>query len=182
MLLAQALDGMGKTTDAIDELEAAARLAPDEPMLHFELGYLYYKQREFDKALPELTLEVKNNPGYAQSYLYMGDIALHSNDSIGAEPLLHKALQLEPESRLAHFDLGCIYADQKRYKEALAALQHALKLDPAEPDAHYRLARVYAALGEKEKAAQEFAKTKELHAKTEDALVEKVSGHSSISR
>jgi hypothetical protein len=31
-------------------------------------------------------------------------------------------------------------------------------------------------LGEKEKAAQEFAKTKELHTKTEDSLIQKVSG------
>jgi tetratricopeptide (TPR) repeat protein len=182
MLLAQALDGMGKTTDAIDELEEAARLAPTEPLLHFELGYLYYKQREFDKAIPEFQLEIKNNPGYAQSYLYMGDIALHSNDSKGAEPLLQKALQLEPANRLAYFDLGCLYADQNRHQEALIALQHAVKLDPTQPDAHYRLGRVYTALGEKEKAAQEFAKTKELHAKTEDALVEKVSGSSSPPR
>jgi Tfp pilus assembly protein PilF len=92
------------------------------------------------------------------------------------------ALQLEPENRLAYFDLGCIYADQKRNQEALTALRHAVRLDPTQPDAHYRLARVYTALGEKEKAAQEFAKTKELHAKTEDALVEKVSGSGSSPR
>jgi Tfp pilus assembly protein PilF len=52
-----------------------------------------------------------------------------------------------------------------------------MKLDPTQPDAHYRLARVYQALGEKDKAAVEFRKTKELHAKTEDTLVEKVSGN-----
>jgi hypothetical protein len=33
-------------------------------------------------------------------------------------------------------------------------------------------------LGQKEKAAQEFTKTKELHSKTEDSLIEKVSGNS----
>ena len=83
---------MGKTEDAINELEAAARISPNEPVLHFELGYLYYKQRDYDKATPELQLEIKNNPGYAQSYLYLGDIALHTNDDKAAEPLLQKAL------------------------------------------------------------------------------------------
>jgi tetratricopeptide (TPR) repeat protein len=106
MLMAEALDGMGKTADAISELEAAARISPREPVLHFELGYLYYKQQDYDKASPELQLEVKNNPGYAQSYLYLGDIALHTNDDKAAEPLLQKALQLQGESRLAYFDLG----------------------------------------------------------------------------
>jgi hypothetical protein len=31
-------------------------------------------------------------------------------------------------------------------------------------------------LGQKEKATQEFAKTKELHTKTEDSLIQKISG------
>ena len=125
MLLAEALDGMGKTEDAIKELEAAGRIAPNQPILHFELGFLYYKQHDYGRASPELQLEIKNNPGYAQAYLYLGDIALHSNDDAAAEPLLKKAIQLQDESRLAYFDLGCVYADQNRDQEAVAALQHA---------------------------------------------------------
>ena len=93
-----------------------------------------------------------------------------------AEPLLHKALQLQNEIRLAYFDLGCIYADQNKNQEAVAAFERAVKLDPTQPDAHYRLARLYTQLGQKQKAAQEFAKTKELHSKTEDSLIQKVSG------
>ena len=65
---------------------------------------------------------------------------------------------------------------KRKNQEAVAALEHAVKLDPTQPDAHYRLARLYTTLGQKEKAAQEFAKTKELHSKTEDSLIEKVSG------
>jgi predicted Zn-dependent protease len=140
------------------------------------LGYLYYKQGEYEKASSELKLEVANNPGYAQSYLYLGDIALRTNDDKSAQPFLQKTLQLQPENRLAHFDLGCIYANQGKNQEAVAAFQHAIRLDPTQPDAHYRLARVYTALGQKEKAAQELAKTKELHKKTEDTLIEKISG------
>jgi tetratricopeptide (TPR) repeat protein len=176
MLLAEALDGMNKTDDAIKELEAAERISSSEPVLHFELGYLYYKQRNYDRASPELQLEIKNNPGYAQAYLYLGDIAIHTNDDATAEPLLKKAIQLQDENRLAYFDLGCVYADQNRDQEAVTTLLHAIKLDPTQPDAHYRLARLYTVLGQKEKAAQEFAKTKELHNKTEDSLIEKISG------
>jgi Tfp pilus assembly protein PilF len=69
-----------------------------------------------------------------------------------------------------------VYADQNRDQEAVTALEHAVRLDATQPDAHYRLARLYSKLGQKEKAAREFAKTKELHSKTEDSLIEKVSG------
>jgi Tfp pilus assembly protein PilF len=89
---------------------------------------------------------------------------------------LKKALELQKESRLAYFDLGSIYADQGRNQEALLALQRAVTLDPTQPDAHYRLARLYSALGQKEKASREFAKTKELHSKKEESLIQKVSG------
>jgi Tfp pilus assembly protein PilF len=51
-----------------------------------------------------------------------------------------------------------------------------VKLDPSQPDAHYRLARLYTLVGQKQKAAEEFAKTKELHSKTDDSLIQKVSG------
>jgi Flp pilus assembly protein TadD len=122
MLLAEALDGMDKTSEAITELQEAEHLAPNEPVLHFELGYLYYRQHDFDRAKPEFELEIKNNAIYAQSYLYLGDIALHTNDSASAERLLKKALELQKESRLAYFDLGSIYADQGRNQEALVAL------------------------------------------------------------
>ena len=71
---------MGKTDDAIGELEAAAKLSPNEPVLHFELGYLYYKKADYQRALPEFQSETRNNPGYAQAYVYLGDIAFRSND------------------------------------------------------------------------------------------------------
>jgi Tfp pilus assembly protein PilF len=60
------------------------------------------------------------------------------------------------------------------------ALQHAVKLDPTQLDAHYRLARLYTPLGQKQNAAREFAITKELHSKTEDSLIEKVSGEGAM--
>jgi thioredoxin-like negative regulator of GroEL len=58
----------------------------------------------------------------------------------------------------------------------IAAFERAVKLDPTQPDAHYRLARLYTQVGQKQKAAREFAKTRELHSKTEDSLIQKVSG------
>ena len=85
-------------------------------------------------------------------------------------------MQLQKDLRLAYFDLGRIYADQNRNQAAIAAFERAVKLDPSQPDAHYRLARLYTLVGQKQRAAEEFAKTKELHSKTEDSLIQKVSG------
>jgi Tfp pilus assembly protein PilF len=85
-------------------------------------------------------------------------------------------MELQKDLRLAYFDLGRIYADQNKTQEAIAAFERAVKLDSTQPDAHYRLARLYTQVGQKQKAAVEFAKTKELHSKTQDLLIQKVSG------
>jgi tetratricopeptide (TPR) repeat protein len=176
MMLAEALDAMSRKPEAITELETAEKEAPNEPMLHFELGYLYYTQRNYDRAKQEFELEIKNNPGYAQAYAYLADIAIRSNDDTTAAPLLAKAIQLQKDLRLAYFDLGVVDVDEKRNEDAVAAFQRAEQLDPSQPDAHYRLARVYMALGEKEKADQEFATTRNLHTKSDETLIQKVSG------
>lgn len=172
MLIAEVLDDMDRTSEAIKELEQAEQISSDEPTFHFALGYLYYKQHSYDRARSELELQIKSDPGYAQAYLYLGDIALNLNDEITAEFLLKKAIKLQKESRLAYVDLGSIYADQRRHQEALTALQYAIFLDPTQPDAHYRLARLYASLGQKGKATKEFDKTKELNQKKDASLVE----------
>ena len=177
MLLGQALDSMDRHAEAVAELEAAARIAPNEPNVHFELGYLYYTQHDYERAAAQFALELKNNSANAQAYTYLGDIKLRNNDDPTAESLLAKATHLQNDIRLAYFDLGCVYANQKRNQEALAAFLRAEQLDPMEPDAHYRLARIYTVLGEKQKADREFAKTKYLHSRTAESLIQKVSGN-----
>jgi cytochrome c-type biogenesis protein CcmH/NrfG len=55
-------------------------------------------------------------------------------------------------------------------------LRQAEALDPEEPDAHYRLARSYIASGQKDRAKQEFAVVKSLHAKKDETLIQQIPG------
>src|SRR5207244_2768357 len=43
ILTGEALDGLGRTPEAIAEFQAAAKAAPREPEVNFGLGYLYWK-------------------------------------------------------------------------------------------------------------------------------------------
>jgi len=174
MLSGEALDGLGRTVEAIPEFEAAAKAAPREPNVHFGLGYLYWKQHKYDEAQTAFEAELSIDPAHAQALAYLGDIELKKNDPEKALPLLQKAIQIRNDVRIAYLDIGAILSDQKKYPEALAALQRAEKLDPAQPDAHYRLARLYRAMGNPAAAQREFAKVNDLHEKAED-LVPKMS-------
>jgi tetratricopeptide (TPR) repeat protein len=175
VLLGEALDGLDKTSDAVVELQAAAKVAPREPEVHFGLGFLYWKLQRYDEAQRAFEDELAIDADHAQSLAYLGDIEMKKNNSEKAISLLSKAVQLNNQIRIAYLDLGGVFAEQKRYEEALAALRRAVALDPGQADAHYILARVYRAMGDTAASKEEFAKVRDLHQKAEDDLASKVS-------
>jgi tetratricopeptide (TPR) repeat protein len=174
VLTGEALDGLGKTPDAIAEFQAAAKVAPREATIHFGLGYLYWKSHQYDEAKREFENELSVDSSHAQALAYLGDIEMKRNNPEAAVSLLCKATKLKDDIRIAYVDMGTIRAQQKRYDEAVAAFQQAVKLDPAQPDAHYRLAHVYHAMGKAEESQNEFAKVRELHEKADEPLASKM--------
>ncbi len=45
-------------------------MAPNEPNVHFELGYLYCTQHDYERAAAQFELELKNNSANAQAYTF----------------------------------------------------------------------------------------------------------------
>ena len=176
MLMGETLDGLNQTKEAVAEFIAAAQSNSELPYVHFGLGYLYWKQHDYGEAAPEFEAEIRNLPASAQSYAYLGDIAYRANQQETAFHYLKKAVALQPDIRLAHFDLGCVLEQQKKSDEAIAEFIEAKKLDPTQADAYYRLGRIYMAAGRKQQADLEFATTKKLHSKAAESLIQKVSG------
>jgi tetratricopeptide (TPR) repeat protein len=169
------LDGLQRVPEAIAEFEAAARAAPHEPSVHFGLGYLHWKRRQYDQAKPEFELELATDPNHAQALAYLGDIEMKRNNPEGALVLLRKAVQIRDDLRIAYIDMGTILAQQNHSQEAIAALRRAESLDPLQPDAHLRLGRLYKAAGNNVAAEKEFSKLRELHQKADDDIASKMS-------
>jgi tetratricopeptide (TPR) repeat protein len=170
----QALDGLGKTSEAIAELQAAVKVAPKEPNIHFGLGFLYWKLQQYDDAKREFENELTTDPGHAQALAYVGDIEMKRDNPDAALALFGKVAALKGDVRIAYLDMGTILTQKKRYDAAIVALQRAAKLDPSQPDAHYRLARVYQQMGKTAESRRELALVGELHEKADD-LVRKMS-------
>ena len=73
-----------------------------------------------------------------------------------------KASQLDPSFADALLGLGTSLVAEKKYAEAIPALEVAVKLEPDNPAGHYSLATAYTRTGLKEDAQREFV----LHEKT----------------
>ena len=59
-----------------------------------------------------------------------------------------------PDSAMAHFSLGRLYLDEKRFAEAITALGNAVKFDGNYAAAHVALGDAWAGQGDKTKAKE----------------------------
>jgi tetratricopeptide (TPR) repeat protein len=174
ILFGEALDGLGRTEEAIAEFEAAAKLSPREPNVHFGLGYLHWRAKEYDAARQEFGIELQFDASNAQALAYLGDIAWKNNDPVAALSFFDRAGKVNDRIRIVSLDRGAIYMQQKRYRQARAALLHAVALDPAQTDAHYQLGRLYQAMGKPDEAQKELLTVRQLHKEADDSLAEKL--------
>jgi tetratricopeptide (TPR) repeat protein len=176
MLKGEANDGLGRTREAIKEFEAAAALTPNQPNVHFGLGYLYWKERMYDKASDQFKLEIQNGGSVAKSEAYLGDIALKEGYLQEARSLLTRSERSFPTYAFTHYATGILLAQEKEYDSAAAEFRRAIELDPSRTDAHYRLAGVLRAQGKTEQAEEELKKVVQIQEKIRENLLHEVSG------
>lgn len=176
MLLGEADDGLDRTAAAIKEFKAAAALAPDQPGVHFGLGYLYWKNHQYDLAARAFQREIEAGGEVAKSEAYLGDIALKQGKPRQARALVEQAIRVYPKIRIAQFDLGVLDAEGKNYEKAASELREAITLDPTRVEAHYRLAQVYRAEGKSQLAAAELKAVADIHQSVQDKLYKEISG------
>jgi tetratricopeptide (TPR) repeat protein len=175
ILTGEALDGLGRTQEAIPEFEAAAKISSQQPNVLFGLGYLYWKSQQYDRARQEFEKQLTLEPKNGQALAYLGDIDWKDDHPDAALALLNRAAKIDPNLRIAQVDLGAIYLQQKNYGMAKAALLRAVTLAPSLPDVHYQLGRLYRALGENAAATKELQQAQELHQQLDESLIGKMS-------
>ncbi|MGH9432507.1 MAG: tetratricopeptide repeat protein [Terriglobia bacterium] len=79
------------------------------------------------------------------------------------EDLLKRSVSIDPAFPGAHLQLGVLYAQLRRYPEAIEQYGQALKLQPNLADAHYRLGEALVRIGKRDEAQQEFKTFSKLH-------------------
>ena len=104
VLIGEALDGLGKTPEAITEFQQAVQVSPHEPNVHFGLGFLYWKSQSYEKAKAEFQAELANDGDNAQAWAYLGDTEMKLGNREQAAFDLNKAIQLRSDVRLAYID------------------------------------------------------------------------------
>jgi tetratricopeptide (TPR) repeat protein len=156
-LKAQYYTELNKDDEALNEYQAALRIKPDLPDLHFEIGNLHWKRHRVREALPELQKELAIQPNHPQALYEVGDILFFDGKLREAEQYFLKALKVEPGMTAARLALEKIYTETERYPESLAELKKVCELTPLDPTPHYRMAIILRKLGRHDEAKSEMA-------------------------
>jgi tetratricopeptide (TPR) repeat protein len=153
--------GMGQFTDAIHSYTKAVQLDPSRPdgilglaQAQFSAGMSKDANANFETGIREFPKDARFKTQYAVMLLKQSETG-DATAETRAEQLLRSALQLDPLSAEAHYQLGNLALQKGRTAEAQQHLEQAVKLDAHSGPAHFALARVYRRLARQQDATHE---------------------------
>ncbi len=140
-LLARALFAAGQPQQAIQELEEAHAIAPDDLELAFTLGAGYLRAKKPYEAERLFELVRKGRP-IPETLVLLGRTYRDFGEYERARIALEAALEQDPRVRRAHYYLGMLALVSEglaRIEDAIAEFRAELKTHPDDPFASVRL-------------------------------------------
>jgi tetratricopeptide (TPR) repeat protein len=167
-------NSIGMVDSAISVYESAA-LKAYLPAIEafYNLGNLYLEQKEFAKAGDSFLTFMNRwghqdsvweaaKSGVAQAYSGFG-VQLESRGSIdSAFASYQKAIEFNPTEHLNWFNLGNIFREKAKHKDAIEAYTRALEIEDQHVDSYNNLGMTYRDVGNDDKALQIYRRAMEV--------------------
>ncbi len=109
---------------------SAERTSPSSSQNNNNLGDLYWRQGNPEKAIKHFKKAIAINPQYAAAYHNMGNVFLNTKQLEQAIGAYEQALNLSPDIWQSHRNLAVIYYQQQDYQSALDHINQALQIVP----------------------------------------------------
>ena len=131
----------------------AAALEPGELAWPYFLAHAYRLTFQTDNAIRQFERALRIEGDHVPSLVWLGTLHVDGGRADLAEPLLTKAISLDPRSAAARFELGKAALASGDVARAVTQLEAALAADPGADGVHYALAMAYRARGDEPRAA-----------------------------
>jgi tetratricopeptide (TPR) repeat protein len=128
---------------------------------HNNLGFLYLRRGELDKAISHFETALEIRSGNDQTHYNLGTALVHMNLANGLarkgraeEAIVHyeEAIKLRADYGDAYYNFGSVLFQQGRIDDAIAQWQKALAIQPNDAAAHTSLGNAFLQKGWPEKA------------------------------
>ncbi|MBU1076071.1 MAG: tetratricopeptide repeat protein [Spirochaetes bacterium] len=96
-----------KYKDALKKYMDAQIDEPESPILHYNMGNTYYKQKQYDKAVDEFTKSLTSNDKQvrAKAYYNLGNTHFQGRDYLKAIEYYKKTLEIDPTDEDAKYNI-----------------------------------------------------------------------------
>lgn len=109
---------------------ATAKVAPSGQTIHNNLGDVYARQGNLQKAAEEFQKAIQINPNYGDAYHNLGNTYQQMGQMDLAIESYKKALELNPNIWQSYQNLASIYFAQGQYDLAQESMEKALEINP----------------------------------------------------
>jgi tetratricopeptide (TPR) repeat protein len=137
------------------DLEAALRLKPDLPHIYTLTGMARDQTGDQAAAEPAFHEALRQDPTDFNANLYLGSILYKRRSMDEAKQYLDRALQLNPTSSMARYEVAMWNSTSGHYEEAVRGLEDVTRTDPNWLEPHVELANVYYRLHRPQEGSKE---------------------------
>jgi tetratricopeptide (TPR) repeat protein len=128
--------------EAATWFETLLALGESSQFIHEKLSFCYAEQVQYEKAIVQANRAVNFDPKDATNLYILGQLYEMIKDYASAEEWITKSLEIMDRPLNAEYTkLATVLNQQKKYKEAIAALQNAVKENPQDETAQFFLVR-----------------------------------------
>ena len=143
----------------------ALAVTGENDVAHNNLGFLFLRRGELDKAIAEFQTALDVRLRNSQTHYNLGAALIQSNlgNALARKQLwdqaidhLQEAVRLRPDYADAYFNLGSVLFQQGRLDEAIAQWRKALAIRPQDAEAHRNVASAFRKQGKVKEAISEY--------------------------
>lgn len=145
----------GDTAKAISSFQSAVELNPDYFDAYMQLGVLF-SMKGNPLAAEYFNTALKIEPKSVEALYGLGKFLQDGGEYENALKVYDGLLAIAPDNQDAIFNIGAIYYEQKKYEEAVRKFEQTIQHDENFYRGYYGRGRCYEALGEKQKAIDDY--------------------------
>jgi tetratricopeptide (TPR) repeat protein len=135
----------GDFVGAEEALDKALTLNPGDAHAETLLGWAQMSQGKFDSAMALFEHVLDRVPDHALAHINVGYVLMRRKHFESALEHLTRAIALDSDRKAtlyAHYYLGLVHFEERRYAESIGALLRAIELGPNLIEARFELGRV----------------------------------------
>lgn len=152
----QTRSARGFDSEALKDFDIAIALQKDHEV-HHQRGLIYYKQKNFKRALDDFLSASKFDHSNKMTWNHMGLCYNALGQCADAFEAYLKALSLDPAFKEALTNIGIACKDWGKADKALEYFERSLKIDPTYVSANHVRALTWFGLGRHDKAIEDFS-------------------------